>query len=211
MATAANPLPRNNARPGQEQTRRNPNQEALAASMMPETLNVDDRTVDVVFFTSIDVPRYDYWKGEPYILRFDPKGADLSLLNNGAPVFDNHMDWGGAASQKGVVDRGWRDGKLFKAKLRFSRRKEVEGLWQDIQDKIVQKFSMGVSILEKKDLEQEKGKLRVVEVTKWQPYEISTAPIPADFNTRTLAADQAAEYAAAVRQREIEIARIKAL
>ncbi len=191
--------------------------QCLAASMMPETLNVEARTVDVVFFTSIDVPRYDYWKGEPYILRFDPKGADLSLLNNGAPVFDNHDSYNGAASQKGVVDKGWKDGTDFKATLRFSKRADVAGLWQDIQDKIVQKFSMGVSILEKKDLAQEKDKLRVVEVTKWQPFEISTAPIPADFNTRTLAADDTEFSKAGIRTanrvalrfREIEIAKLR--
>lgn len=200
--------------PNSKPEKQDENRQCLAASMMPDTLNADARTVDVVFFTSIDVPRYDYWKGEPYILRFKPEGADLSLLNNGAPVFDNHETYNGAASQKGVVDKGWRDGKDFMATLRFSKRKDVEGLWQDIQDKIVQKFSMGVSILAKQELAQEKGKLRVVEVTKWQPYEISTAPIPADFNTRTLSAENPAPGAAdatATRRREVEIARLKAL
>lgn len=204
----------NNSKPSKQQ---DPNRQCFAASIMPETLNRENRTVDVVFFTSIDVPRYDYWKGEPYILRFKPEGADLSLLNSGAPVFDNHDTWGGASdSQKGVVDKGWREGKEFKATLRYSKRKEVDGLWGDIEDKIVQKFSMGVELLEKKELVQEAGKLRVVEVTKWRPFEISTAPIPADFGTRTLSGDGDEELGAdeaaalALRQREIEIARLKA-
>ncbi len=184
------------------------NRQCLAAATMPATLNVELRTVDVIFFTGIDIPRYDFWKGEPYILRFDPKGADLSLLNNGAPVFDNHASYGGSAAQKGVVEKGWRDGTDFKASLRFSKRMEVAGLWQDIQDRIVQKFSMGVAIVEKQDLAQEKGKLRVVQVTKWQPYEISTAPLPADYDTRALSV-QAGDPALAGRRRELDIAKLK--
>lgn len=184
-------MPNKNQPAQQPDKQQDDSRAALAASMMPQTLNAENRTVDVVFFTSPDVPRYDWSKGEPYILRFKPAGADLSLLNNGAPVFDNHDTDMGAAGQMGVVEKGWRDGSEFKATLRFSRRPGVEGLWQDIQDKIVQKFSMGTYILERKELAQEKDKLRVVEVTKWQPYEISTAPLPADFNTRTLSAESA--------------------
>lgn len=182
----------------------------LSAPMMPQTLNVEARTVDIVFFTGVDVPRYDWWKDEPFILRFDPKGADLSLLNNGAPVFDNHDSCDGAESQKGVVDKAWKDGTDFKATLRFSRRLEVAGLWQDIQDKIVQKFSMGVSLVEKTDLARKEGELRIVFVTKWQPYEISVAPLPADFDTGTLSRVPERDSGLAVRRREIEIAKFKA-
>src|SRR4051812_48777398 len=116
--------------------------EALAAQMMPGTLNTDERTVDVVWFTGIDVPRMNYWTGEPYTLRFDPKGLDLSNLNNGAPVLDNHDDISGVNGQKGVVSKAWVDGTQYLATLRFSKRPEVEGIWRDVQDKIIQKFSM---------------------------------------------------------------------
>ncbi len=166
-----------------------PNRECLAATITPASLDAERRSVDIVFFTGIDVPRYDWMKGEPFIMRFDLAGADLSLLNNGAPVFDNHDTWDGAQSQKGVVEKAWQDKNNFMATLRFSKRQEVEGLWQDIADKIVQKFSMGVNLLAKKELPQEKGQLRVVVITKWQPYEISTAPLPADNDTRTLSAE----------------------
>ncbi len=175
-----------------------PNRECLAATITPASLDAERRSVDIVFFTGIDVPRYDWMKGEPFIMRFDLAGADLSLLNNGAPVFDNHDTWDGAQSQKGVVEKAWQDKNNFMATLRFSKRQEVEGLWQDIADKIVQKFSMGVNLLAKKELPQEKGQLRVVVITKWQPYEISTAPLPADNDTRTLSADTQTNSSSAV-------------
>lgn len=171
----------------------NSNRVQLSAAVFPETMDAERRTVDVVFFTGVDVARYDWMRGEPYTMRLNPKGADLSLLNNGAPVFDNHADYMGAEGQKGVVEKAWQDGTDFKATLRFSKRPQVDGLWQDIADKIVQKFSMGINLLAKKELEQEKGKQRVVEITKWQPYEISTAPLPADNNTRTLSEESGSD------------------
>lgn len=163
--------------------------EALAASLTPETLNTDQRTVDVVWFTGADIPRYDWWTGMSYTLRFDPKGADLSLLNNGAPVLDNHSSWEGAAGQKGKVEKAWTDDGLYKATLRFSKRPEVGGLWTDIQDKIVTKFSMGVEILESIEKRNKDGNLEMRTATKWRPFELSVAPIPADFGTTTLSAE----------------------
>ena len=151
------------------------------------SINPESRTVDIIFFTGIDVPRMDWWTGEPYILRFDPKGADLSLLNNGAPVLDNHNSYSGSVAQKGVVERGWADGGKWYATLRFSQRASVDELWQDIQDKIVTKFSMGVYITKQEKFME--GKTQVRLARKWQPYELSVAPIPADFGTTTLAAE----------------------
>jgi len=164
--------------------------EFMAASIPPETLNAEKRTVDCIFYTGIDVSRYDFWKNEKYIRRFDPKGADLSFLNNGAPVLDNHSAWEGSASQKGKVEKAWMDGTGYKASLRFSRRKEIDGLWQDIQDGIVNKFSMGTEILEEKKFTEDPTPgaepITIRLATKWRPFEISLTPLPADFNTTTL-------------------------
>ena len=161
------------------------NTEQLSAMIQPDSINDAERTVNVCFFTGIDVPRSG-WDGE-YILRFDPAGVDLTRLNSGAPVLDNHDSFSGAAGQKGVVDRAWaRDGKYY-ATLRFSR--NVEPLWADIKDRIVQKFSMGTEILEKQQVSKDSERPRVMLAKKWRPYEISVAPIPADFGTTTLAAD----------------------
>ncbi len=161
--------------------------DALSAQAAPETINNDNRTVDVVWFTGIDVPRYDWYKDEVYIRRFDPKGVDLSLLNNGAPVADNHCLWS-VENQLGRVDKAWVDGKNYKGTLRFSKRPEVDGLWMDIQDKIVTKFSMGVEILDSEDQKRKDDQPLVKLATQWRPYEISIAPIPADFGTTTLSA-----------------------
>lgn len=157
--------------------------ELFTAQVTPTSINDEQRTVDVIWFTGIDVPR-NSWDGG-YIRRFDPKGVDLSLLNSGAPVFNNHDSAEGTEAQKGVVDRAWVDGRLYKATLRFSKRPEIDGLWRDIKDKIVQKFSMGVEILAEHVIQKD-GQPTVRLADKWRPFEISCAPLPADFGTDTL-------------------------
>jgi len=173
--------------------------EYLGAAVTPGTIDREQRTVDVIWFTGIDVPRMS-WEGK-YIRRFDPRGVDLSLLNSGAPVFDNHNTYTGSESQKGVVDRAWVDKGMYKATLRFSRRPEINGLWQDIEEKIVQKFSMGVEILAEHEIKAD-GQTTVRLADKWRPFEISIAPLPADFGTTTLSADQMESVAQAVRLTE---------
>ena len=190
----------------------------LAAQIEPETLNDEQRTVDVVWFTGIDVDRYS-WMDGPYVLRFDPKGADLSLLNQGAPVCDNH-EMECVDDQLGCVDRAWVDKTNYKATLRFKRsteltgpRPELDGLWQDIKDRIVTKFSMGVEVLESIEKRNKDGQLEMKTATKWRPFELSLAPIPADFGTTTLSHEQRPSEASLVlmnfRVREAEILRLR--
>ncbi|MCC6860863.1 MAG: hypothetical protein IT158_20010 [Bryobacterales bacterium] len=167
------------------------NREFLSASVMPDSLNPEQRTVDCIFFTGADVARVDYWTGERYILRFNLDGADLSLLNNSAPIFDNHQSYGGAADQKGVVERAWRDAAGLKATLRFSKRPDVDGLWADVADRILTKFSMGVELLEVEEKRNPKtNKLELKTATKFRVFEISLAPLPADWGTTTLKAEE---------------------
>jgi hypothetical protein len=193
----------------------------LAAQVAPETINEEQRTVDVIFYTGADVERYSWSEGS-YMMRLDPAGADLSLLNNAAPVCDNHCIYS-VDDQLGVVNRAWVDGSDYKATLRFKRsteltgpRPEIDGLWQDIKDKIVSKFSMGVDILASVEQRDKDGQLELKTATSWRPFEISLAPIPADFGTTTLSAHasakppKAADLAAAnQRIREVEILRLR--
>ena len=60
-------------------------------SFVPTTLDADERTVDVVWYGGATVPRTDPDTGDEYMLQLDMAGARLDRLNNGAPVFDNHM------------------------------------------------------------------------------------------------------------------------
>lgn len=155
--------------------------EELAAQLAPATANAENRTIDVIWFSGADVARYSYMLDEEYTLRFDKNGADLSLLNSGAPVIDNHWLFD-TNDQKGKVEKAWEDGGKYYGTLRFSKRESVTELWSDITDGIVSKFSMGVEILKHDDIRKADEKM-VRLATKWRPFEISLAPIPADFGT----------------------------
>lgn len=190
----------------------------------PATADDATRTVDVCWFTGIDVPRMDWWSGDMYMLRLPPEGADLSVLNSGAPVLDHHMTYDGASgSQKGKVEKAWMaDSGNYLATLRFKRsteqtgpRPELDGLWQDIKDGVITKFSMGVELLETVEQKDAAGKLITKTASKWRPFEISLEPIPADFGTTTLSAvppgprSDVAALENSSRIRETEIIRLR--
>jgi hypothetical protein len=167
--------------------------ELFEAAVLPETLNEEERTVDVVWLNDgVSIPRLDWWTMERYDLQFDSKGVQLDRLNNGGPVLDSHYDFK-LANQVGVVQNGSgvydKTAGQYKATLRFSRRPEVDGVWMDIKDKIIQNLSVGTSILEKKEVTKEGDKYKTFVATKWQPFEISLVCVPADFNTTILQAE----------------------
>lgn len=165
----------------------------LAADTAANSVNSERRTVDVLFYTGVDIMRHDWGKGD-YVLRFDPAGADLSMLNSGAPVLDSHNAYS-VRDQLGITEKGWSKGKNQFATLRFSKRDDMAGVWQDVEDGIINKFSMGVRLLETVETPATEKKLRMVTATKWQPFEISTVPLAADMNTRRLAGDPTADDA----------------
>src|SRR5262245_42527058 len=100
----------------------------VRAELSLQSVNEEDRTVDLVFTTGAGVERYDYWKDERYIetLSLDPAHVRLDRLNAGGPVLDSHSAWS-VSDQLGAVVPG--SVKLTKKagelKARFSNRQSV--------------------------------------------------------------------------------------
>ena len=187
------------------------NEESLA-SIVPSSANDDKRTVDVLYYSGAPVDRYDYWTDTAYVLNFEPGGGDLSKLNSGAPVLDNHSSYSISDQVGKVLKATSEDGKHY-ATLQFSRRPAVDGLWQDIKDGIVSKLSMGVQLTQTTEQRNKDGKLTSKTAVKWQPYELSFVPIPADFGTQTLSDNRGKEkpaevLAALARARQIQLLRL---
>lgn len=134
------------------------------------------RTVEVAFSSDIELER---WPGVIEKLSHDPGACDLSRLNDAASLLFNHD----RNEQLGVVEsaRIDNDGK-GRAVVRFGRSEDAEEKWQDVQDKILTKVSVGYLIKEVKLAEERENGVDVYVVTKWQPYEISFVTIPADPN-----------------------------
>jgi len=148
---------------------------------------VEDRTYEFPFSSEFPVARY--FGNE--ILSHEMKAADLSRLNDGAPLLFNHNP----DRVIGVVERAYIDGKKKRgyARVRFSRNSFAQEVLSDVKDGVLRNVSFGYSI----DKMEERGSGDFV-ATAWAPYEVSVVSVPADPGVgigRSLEPDQAASAA----------------
>lgn len=148
------------------------------AMFAPDTVNVDERTVDVIWTTGAQVKRSDWARGD-YIeeLSLSPDAVRLDRLNRGAPLLDSHENFS-LRSVLGVVERAWLNGNEGRATVRFSKRADVEPIFQDVRDGILRNISVGYR--KHKTERDDSGQVPVERAVDWEPYELSLVPIPAD-------------------------------
>lgn len=148
------------------------------AMFAPETINVEERTVELVWSTGAQVKRASWSRGD-YIeeLSMAPGAVRMERLNKGAPLLDAHDSFS-LRSQIGVVQRAWLNGNEGRALVKFSRRDDVEPIFQDVQDGIYRNVSVGYKV--HKTERDETGPVPVERAVDWEPYELSLVPIPAD-------------------------------
>jgi HK97 family phage major capsid protein/HK97 family phage prohead protease len=148
---------------------------------------VEERTYEFPFSSEYPVARY--FGNE--ILSHEGKAADLSRLNDGAPLLFNHNP----DRVIGVVERAYIDGNKRRgyARVRFSRNPFAQEILSDVRDGVLRNVSFGYSI----DKMEERGSGDFV-ATAWSPYEISVVSVPADPGVgigRSLEDDTAASAA----------------
>jgi hypothetical protein len=151
-----------------------------------ESIDAERRTVEVIFLSGQPIARTPLF-ADSYWLEFDvsPKAANLDRLNAGAAVLDNHAHFGSVTAVLGRVERAWIAGGKARATLRFSRRPEVDGIWQDVADGILTSVSAGVFLEDLEELPKHKGSdMRRFAVRRWTPYEISIVGVPADAGAK---------------------------
>lgn len=157
-----------------------------AARYQRDTINVDERTVELAFAS--DEP-YERWWGTE-ILDCTPAAVNLERLNNRHPLLLDHD----TRKQIGVVERAWVDAdRKCRALVRFSRGALGEEIFQDVQDGIRELVSVGYAI-DDMVLESRTDDDATYRVTRWTPYEVSIVSVPADTTVgvgRSLAAEAA--------------------
>lgn len=139
-----------------------------------ETVNTENRTVEVAFSSEEPVKR---WFGDE-VLSHAPGACDLSRLNDGGAVLFNHA-WD---KHIGVIERAWIDSdKKGRALIRFGNSARAAEKWQDVQDGILRHISVGyrVNDMALDNPEADYDDYRYI-VTSWEPYEISFVTVPAD-------------------------------
>ena len=130
---------------------------------------VEDRTYEFPFSSEFPVARY--FGNE--ILSHEANAADLSRLNDGAPLLFNHNP----DRVIGVVEGARIDskGRRGYARVRFSRNPFAQEILSDVKDGVLRNVSFGYSI----DKMEDRGSGDFV-ATAWAPYEVSIVSVPAD-------------------------------
>jgi hypothetical protein len=140
----------------------------------------DERTATLTWYTGASVRRYDA-RG-PFEMRFsmEPGAIRMGRLASGsAPLLNGHRDFT-VDDVIGVIARAWVENGQGKATVRFSKRADVDPVWQDVQDGILRNASMGVAIHAVEDVTPQGATMRQVLVTDWEPEEVSLVPVGAD-------------------------------
>lgn len=153
------------------------------AAFDPQSLNEEQRTVDVVFATDAPTRMYSWSVGEfEESLSMDPAHIRTVRLDSGAPVLDNHNRWNGTKGVLGVIESySFANGEA-RATIRFSEREEVQGTWQDVKSGILRGISVGYRVHKYEDLNpmRKEGEMAQYRAIDWEPMEISFAPVQAD-------------------------------
>lgn len=157
------------------------------AQIVPSSLNEDARTVDVVWTTGARVLRHT-WEG-PYIeeLIVSREAVDLQRLNAGAPLLNAHRGGGDVLQVLGNVVKG--SAKIANgegtARVRFDEADDeiAEKAFRKVKRGIVSGVSVGYSVLKLERTKETVDGVPVYRVTKWEPLELSLAPIQADLGS----------------------------
>lgn len=166
------------------------NQLSLRAKLNVSSIDVEARTVEMVWATPTRVMRRPFF-GEPFMeeLVVTPRAVNIKRLNSGAPLLDVHRSDKSAASVWGAVVPGSvriKDNQGT-ATIRFDdadNDPEAEKVFRKIQNGILSGVSVGYSVQEMKRTKEEENGLPVFRVTKWEPHEVSVAPMPADIESK---------------------------
>ena len=164
---------------------------------MPESVDAERRTVELVWSTGAAVRRRDPWTGKRYdeVLSLEETHVDLCRLNGGAPLLNTHGAWD-LRDVIGVVERAWiaREGEALvgRATVRFSDRADVEPIWRDVASGIVRNVSVGYAV-RSYEITETDGQPPVWRAVDWQPLELSAVPIGADAAAGFRAAGQSGQ------------------
>lgn len=145
------------------------------------SVNAEARTAEVVWSTGARVKRSHWIRGDFYEeLSLDPKHVRMGRLQNKAPLLNAHNSWN-LSSVLGVVESARIENGQGIASVRFSERKEVDPIFQDVRDAILTHTSAGYRVYKMERLaEPAEDGLPIYRAVDWEPYEISVVPMGAD-------------------------------
>ncbi|EBA08943.1 unknown protein encoded within prophage CP-933U [Sagittula stellata E-37] len=155
-----------------------------------QTLDLEARTVEVVFTTGALVNHWVWHKGDvrrmPTRIDVTPEAIDLAFLKASGPVLDSHQSWDSRAVI-GVVEDAWVKNGEGRAVIRFADTEDVEPIWQRVSQGILRNVSAGFEVLEQEARTEDLdggGEIEVIHFSKIRVVEISMCAVPADRGSR---------------------------
>ena len=153
-----------------------------------EAIDLERRTVDVVWTAGAQVERYDWFSDQRYVeeLVVSDKAIRMDRFSAGAvQLLDNHRMYGSVTDVLGTVERAWIEKGKGLATIRFPKEGATEAAdraFALVSDRIIRSISVGYK---RHRIEVDKtGKLPVWRVVDWEPFEISLVNVPADMSAQ---------------------------
>lgn len=149
------------------------------------TINEDDRTVELSF--SSEAPYERYFGSE--ILSHDPDAIDLARLQEvGVLLFAHGRDARYGKLPIGSIEKVWLDQSQRKARalVKFDDDEESDKIFQKVKKGMIKGVSVGYSVSSWEEVKAGKTSANgrhtgpAYVALKWQPFEISIEPTPAD-------------------------------
>lgn len=154
------------------------------AYFKPDTINSEERTVEVVISTGARGIEFDEY-GEPFheYLSTDPEHIRMHRLENGAAVLDNHHR-SSLDDQIGVVENPYiKDGEI-RATIRFRSNKKSLEIFKDVEAGIIRNISMGYLVYKYMEIESDSN-LRAFLAYDYEIFEVSFCPVHVDAKAGT--------------------------
>lgn len=164
----------------------------MRAAFVPGSVNVEKRTVELIWTTGAKVLRNSWFDGPFYEeLSLDPKHVRMGRLNNGAPLLMDHD--GSIRSVVGVVESATLLKSEGRAVVRFPPpgvKPEADQLFELARAGIVQNISVGYRTYKFEKIKGGEGETPTFRATDWEPYELSAVAMGADDGAGFRSADK---------------------
>lgn len=161
------------------------------AALEPSSYDADARTIEIVWSTGAGVARRDWMTGKRYTEVLDLAGADLSRLNDGAPLLDSHDSYS-SRSVIGVFVPGSARIEAGKgvATVRLSAAESARDAVEKIVEGVLRNVSVGYDVHEWRIEKNEMDGTETRTAVAWTPAEGSMVAIAADAGSQVRAAER---------------------
>jgi len=167
----------------------------LDAQFAATEASAESRTVPMVFYSGATVLQFNWESGiHELTLSMEDGAVDLSSMNSGrAPFTLGHADPNNPLATLGVIDNARVEKGKARADVRFSKRPDVDPIFADVIDRILQNVSVGAKLKKIKEVTQKGAKMRSFIATKWAPFAVALVGVGADPNAHFAAAEVSEE------------------